>query len=134
LAARRPLDPIRMQHERIQDHLLNPRNPGELEEPDAEGREGTPGEGPYMVIQLQIRDGRVTEARFQTYGCGPAIASASVLTEMITDKTLDECRALEAGDIIRALDGIPPGKEHCPELAIRTLRRALDDYRSRQGA
>jgi NifU-like protein involved in Fe-S cluster formation len=92
------------------DHASYPRNPGVMDHPDLTGIAGTPGNGPFMVLSLRLQDGRIAAAKFQTYGCGPTIASGSMLTEMI---------------LILALDGVPPDKLHGPELAIAALRDAL---------
>jgi hypothetical protein len=87
-----------------------------MELPDLTGMAGMPGNGPFMVLSLRVGDGPIAAARFQTYGCGPTIASGSVLTEMITGRTIDECRELTAQDLILALDGVPPDKLHGPAL------------------
>jgi NifU-like protein involved in Fe-S cluster formation len=78
-----------------------------------------------MVLSLRVLEGRITAAKFLTYGCGPTIASGSMLTEMVIGRTIDECKELTAEDLILALDGVPPGKLHGPALAIGALRDAL---------
>jgi nitrogen fixation NifU-like protein len=83
-----------------------------MEHPDLTGTAGTPGNGPFMVVYISVRNGTVVAAKFQTYGCGPTIASGSMLTEMIIGRTIDECRELTAEELIEALDGVPPDKLH----------------------
>jgi len=100
---------------------MAPRNCGTLESPDAMGCAGTPGRGAFMVLFLKLDGDRITAAKYQTYGCGPTIASGPMLTEMIVGKTIAECRELirrRRKDLIEALDGVPPDKLHCPVLAI----------------
>jgi nitrogen fixation NifU-like protein len=111
--------------ETLMDHVTAPRNSGVMDDPDATGLAGTPGKGPFMVIYLKVREGTVAAAKFQTYGCGPTIASGSMLTEMIIGRTIEECTKLTADDLILALDGVPPDKLHGPALAIGALRDAL---------
>jgi NifU-like protein involved in Fe-S cluster formation len=111
--------------ETLMDHVTSPRNSGVMELPDLTGTAGMPGNGPFMVLSLREQEGCITAAKFQTYGCGPTIASGSMLTEMIIGRTIDECRELTAEDLILALDGVPPDKLHGPALAIGALRDAL---------
>jgi NifU-like protein involved in Fe-S cluster formation len=116
------------------DHVTSPRNSGVMELPDLTGTAGVPGSGPFMVLSLRVQEGRITAAKFQTYGCGPTIASGSMLTEMIIGRTIDECRELTAEDLILALDGVPPDKLHGPALAIAALRNAVGGGSSADGA
>jgi NifU-like protein involved in Fe-S cluster formation len=111
--------------ETLMEHFLSPRNSGAMESPDLVGRAGTPGLGPFLILYLRLDRDRIGQARYQTYGCGPAIASGSVLTEMITGRTPSECLQLDHQDLIAALGGVPPDKLHCPALAIAALREAL---------
>jgi NifU-like protein involved in Fe-S cluster formation len=98
--------------ETLMDHVTSPRNSGVMELPDLTGMAGTPGNGPFMILSLRVREGRITAAEFQTYGCGPTIASGSMLTEMIIGRTIEERTKLTAQDLILALDGVPPDKLH----------------------
>jgi nitrogen fixation NifU-like protein len=107
------------------DHFISPRNAGALEAPDATGHAGTPGRGPFLILYLRIKDDRIIEAKFQTYGCGPTIACGSVLTELIVGCAIGECLGLTTETLIAALDGVPPDKLHSPALAIAALRDAL---------
>jgi len=107
---------------------MAPRNSGVLDSPDLTGLAGTPGRGAFMVLFLKLNANRVEAAKYQTYGCGPTIASGSMLTEMIVGRTIAECRELTVEDLIEALDGMPPDKLHCPALAIGALRDALSKW------
>jgi nitrogen fixation NifU-like protein len=117
----------------MMEHFASPRNQGTMEKPDRIGLVGVPGEGPFMLICLRIRDRVVVEAKFQTYGCGGSIAAGSLLTQMVTNRTVDECLALTAEQLTEALGGVPPNKAHCPALAIGALSAALEPYRSNNG-
>jgi NifU-like protein involved in Fe-S cluster formation len=113
--------------ETLMDHFTYPRNSGALDVPDRVGRGGTPGQGPFLILQLRLDGDVVAAARFQTHGCGASIAAGSMLTEMIVGRTLDDCRALTAEQLSTALGGFPPDKRHCPILAVAALRDALGD-------
>jgi nitrogen fixation NifU-like protein len=112
----------------LMDHFTAPRNSGPLEAPDATGHAGTPGRGPFLILYLRIAEDRIVAARFQTYGCGPTIACGSMLTELITGRSLADCLQLTTETLIAAMDGIPPDKLHSPALAIAALRDALKGY------
>jgi NifU-like protein involved in Fe-S cluster formation len=117
--------------ETLMDHFFSPRNSGALDAPDATGRAGAPGQGPFLILYLRIAGGRVADARYQTFGCGPTIASGSVLTELIIGRSLAECGELDVADVVDALDGVPPDKLHGPALAIAALRDAVRATASR---
>src|SRR5262249_17487220 len=102
--------------ETLTEHVMAPRNSGAIDSPDLSGHAGAPGQGSFMILYLKLHDDRIAAAKYHTVGCGPTIASGSVLTEMILGKSLAECQALTADDLIRALDGVPPDKLHCPAL------------------
>jgi nitrogen fixation NifU-like protein len=112
----------------LMEHFTAPRNSGPLETPDATGHAGTPGRGPFLILYLRINNDRIVAARFQTYGCGPTIACGSMLTELITGRTVADCLQLTTETLIDALDGVPPDKLHSPTLAIAALRDALKCY------
>ena len=97
------------------------RNGGAIENPDLTGHAGAPGRGAFMILYLKIEDERIAAAKYHTVGCGPTIASGSMLTEMINGKSIAECRELTVENLIEALDGVPPDKLHCPALAIGAL-------------
>ena len=109
----------------LTEHVFAPRNGGVIENPDLTGHSGTPGRGAFMILYLRIEDQRITAAKYHTVGCGPTIASGSMLTEMIVGRTIAECRELTVENLIEALDGVPPDKLHCPALAIAALKDGL---------
>ena len=110
----------------IMDHFFNPRNVGILEAPDAIGTFGSPGEGEFVVLYLRLDDNRITETSFQTFGCGPAIASCSFLTEWVKGKTVQEAGELTPEKLSELLGGLPPDKMFCAGLAVSGLKNALE--------
>lgn len=117
----------------LMDHFTHPRNVGALDAPDLVGQAGEPGSGPFMVLHLATDGGRITAARFQTYGCGPAIAAGSLLTELIVSRTRGECAGLTVDDLVRGLGGMPEEKVYCAQLAIDALAGALAKWEPGQG-
>lgn len=113
---------------KVMDHFMNPRNVGEIEGADGVGEVGNPACGDMMRLYLKIEDDRVVDAKFRTFGCGAAIASSSMLTEMIKGKTIDEARAISNQAVADALDGLPAVKIHCSVMAEQAVKTALDDY------
>jgi nitrogen fixation NifU-like protein len=114
--------------EKVMDHFMNPRNVGEIESADGVGEVGNPACGDMMRLYLKIDEGMVVDAKFRTFGCGAAIASSSMLTEMIKGKTLEEARAITNRHVADALDGLPAVKIHCSVMAEQAVKSALDDY------
>lgn len=114
------------------DHFLNPRNMGDLEDADGIGEVGAAACGDIMKISLKIgNDGRISDARFKTFGCGSAIASSSMATELVKGKTIEEAMQLSNKNVVDALGGLPPVKIHCSVLAEEAIKAALDDYLKR---
>jgi nitrogen fixation NifU-like protein len=113
---------------KVMDHFMNPRNVGEIEEADGIGEVGNPACGDMMRLYLKVEEGRVVDAKFRTFGCGAAIASSSMLTEMIKGKTLEEAREITNHAVAEALDGLPAVKIHCSVMAEQAVKSALDDY------
>ena len=113
--------------EKTIDHFLRPRNPGELPTPDGFARVTGPC-GDTMEIYLRVRDNRVINASFWTDGCGPSIASGSMVTEMVKQITIGEAQRISQQDVLTALDGLPKESEHCALLAANTLKEAIRDY------
>jgi nitrogen fixation NifU-like protein len=111
--------------ETLTEHVMTPRNGGTIENPDLTGHAGAPGRGAFMILYLKIQNQRIAAAKYHTVGCGPTIASGSMLTEMIAGRPIAECRGLTVENLIEALDGMPPDKMHCPALAIGALKDAL---------
>ena len=109
----------------FKDHLANPRNAGELENATASGEETNPVCGDRMRISLRVRDGRVDAVGFLAYGCPPTLVCGSALSELITGKTIEEATRLTRKDLLDAIGGLPPRKQHAAALAIETLRAAL---------
>lgn len=109
----------------VMDHFSNPRNVGHMDNPDAVGMSGNPRRPPFMVMHFRLREGMVAEVRFQTFGCVPAIAAGSALTEMVAGRKIDECLALTEEDVDRALGGLPPQRAYCAGLAVSAMRDAL---------
>jgi nitrogen fixation NifU-like protein len=113
---------------KVMDHFMNPRNVGEIESADGVGEVGNPACGDMMRLYLKIDEGMVVDAKFRTFGCGAAIASSSMLTEMIKGKTIEEARAISNQHVADALDGLPAVKIHCSVMAEQAVQSALDDY------
>jgi nitrogen fixation NifU-like protein len=112
----------------LMDHFTSPRNSGPMESPDLVGHAGTPGRGPFLILYLRMDGETVARASYQTMGCGPTIASGSVLTGAIAGRTATECLGLTHQYLVEALDGVPADKLHGPLLAIAALRDALKGY------
>lgn len=111
----------------VMDHFSSPRNNEKLSDPDLVGLSGAPGQGRYLAIYLRIQDRQIVESGFQCHGCGGTIAAASMLTEMIADKSLDDCLRITADDLLEALGGLPPDKRHCAGMAVGALHQAINE-------
>ena len=120
--------------EKVMDHFLHPRNVGVIEDANAIGEVGNAKCGDIMKMYLKIRDDIVEDVKFETFGCGSAIASSSMATEMIKGKPLSEVRNLTNKAVTEALDGLPAHKIHCSVLAEEAIHSALEDYERRQNA
>ncbi len=118
----------------VMDHFLNPRNMGDVQEADGVGEVGAAACGDIMKISLKIRDGKIEDARFKTFGCGSAIASSSMATELIKGRTLEEAKNFSNQEVVDALGGLPPVKIHCSVLAEEALKAAIEDYEAKQSA
>lgn len=114
--------------EKVMDHFMNPRNVGIIEDADAVGEVGNAKCGDIMKIYLKIKDGIITDVKFNTFGCGSAIASSSMATEMIKGRPLSEALELTNKAVVEALDGLPPHKIHCSVLAEEAVKAAVKDY------
>ncbi len=123
-----------MYTDKVMDHFQNPRNVGEIPNADGIGEEGNVRCGDIMKLWIKVEDGRIVDAKFKTFGCGAAIATSSMITEMVIGKTLDEAQDISNQAVAEALDGLPPVKMHCSNLAADALQKALDDYRSKHSA
>lgn len=121
-----------MYSKKVMDHFTNPRNVGEIPDADGTGSEGNPTCGDVMKITIKVKDDRIQDAKFQTFGCGAAIAVSSMITEMARGQTLDDALKITKESVANELDGLPPQKMHCSNLGADALKKAIDDYRSRQ--
>jgi nitrogen fixation protein NifU and related proteins len=111
---------------KVLEHFENPRNVGEMSDATARGEAANPVCGDLLHLYIKVDDGKITRATFKVHGCPPSVSAGSALTEIITGLTVDEARKLAPQDITRALEGLPPNKEHCSVLAIDALRVALE--------
>lgn len=117
--------------EKVMDHFMNPRNMGEMTDANAIGEVGNPACGDVMRLYLKIENGVILDAKFKTFGCGAAIATSSMMTEMVKGKTLEEAKKISNQAVAEALDGLPPVKMHCSVLAEEGLEAAITDYEKR---
>ena len=122
-----------MYSEKVLDHFKNPRNVGEIEDADGVGTVGNPICGDMMSIYITVKDDRIDDVKFKTFGCGAAIATTSMTTELAKGKTLDEAMEITRQDVADELGGLPPVKMHCSNLAADALHEAVKDYRKKKG-
>jgi nitrogen fixation NifU-like protein len=120
-----------MYTEKVMDHFSNPRNVGEIDNPDGVGEVGNASCGDIMKIFLKVENDVITDVKFKTFGCGAAIATSSMVTEMALGKTIDEALALSNQAVAEALDGLPAQKMHCSNLAADALHEAIKDYKAK---
>jgi nitrogen fixation NifU-like protein len=120
-----------MYTEKVMDHFTNPRNVGEIENADGVGLVGNPVCGDVMKLFIKVKDGRIEDVKFKTFGCGAAIATSSMVTEMVKGKTLEEALTISNKAVAEALDGLPPNKMHCSNLAADALHKAIEDYENK---
>ena len=117
--------------EQVMDHFMNPRNMGEMENPDGVGTVGNAKCGDIMRIYIKVEDNVITDVKFKTFGCGAAIATSSKATELVKGKTIDEALQITNKAVMEALGGLPPVKVHCSVLAEEALHAAIQDYKDR---
>ncbi len=117
-----------MYNEKVMDYFTNPRNVGEIDSPDGVGEVGNPACGDIMKIFLRIEKDVIVDVKFKTFGCGAAIASSSMATELVKGKTLKEAWAISNKEVVNALEGLPPAKVHCSVLAEEGIHKAINDY------
>lgn len=118
----------------VMQHLKHPRNMGEMESPDGVGEASNPACGDTMRLFIRVEMDRILDAKFLTFGCGAAIASSSITTELIKGKTIGEALMISEGDIAEAMGGLPPTKVHCSVLAEKAIHAAVLDYRKRHAS
>jgi nitrogen fixation NifU-like protein len=116
----------------VMDHFANPRNMGDMDDPSAVGNVGNPACGDMMRLYLKIEDGVIVDAKFKTFGCGAAIASSSMLTEMLKGKTLEEAMQISNEEVVNALGGLPQAKIHCSVMAEEALKAAMNDFEDKE--
>jgi nitrogen fixation NifU-like protein len=121
-----------MYSEKVMDHFQNPRNVGEIEDASGVGTEGNPTCGDLMTIYITVEDNIITDIKFKTFGCGAAIATSSMITEMAVGKTIEEALQITRNDVADELEGLPPVKMHCSNLAADALKAAIADYKMKQ--
>jgi len=118
---------------KVMDHFANPHNVGEIKDADGVGYVGNPVCGDIMELYIKVENDIITDAKFKTFGCGAAIATSSMVTDMVTGKTIEEALQISNKAVAEALDGLPPVKMHCSVLAEQALQSAIDDYYKRKG-
>lgn len=116
---------------KVMDHFLNPRNVGEMKDADGIGEAGNPVCGDIMRMYIKVKDNVITDIKFLTYGCGAAVATSSMVTEMVKGKTIEEALEITNKQVAEALDGLPPIKMHCSLLAEEGIKAAIDDYKKK---
>lgn len=121
-----------MYSQKVMDHFENPRNVGTIENADGVGKQGNPVCGDVMELTIKVRDEIIEDVKFRTFGCCAAIATSSMVTELVKGKPVDEAEKISKQTVAEALDGLPPVKMHCSNLAADALQDAIRDYRERQ--
>lgn len=117
---------------KVMEHFMNPRNVGVIENPDGYGKVGNPICGDVMEIFIKVKDGIITDIKFRTFGCGSAIATSSMVTELTKGMHVDEAMKITRNDVADELDGLPPQKMHCSNLAADALHDAIKDYKNKK--
>ena len=123
-----------MYSQKVMEHFKNPRNMGEIPDADGAGTVGNPVCGDLMTIYIKVKDNRLEDIKFKTFGCGSAIATSSMITELAKGKTLEEGMKITRGNVADELGGLPPVKMHCSNLAADALHAAIEDYYKKQKA
>ena len=119
--------------DKVMDHFTNPRNVGEISNPDGVGEEGNPVCGDMMTFYIKVKENRLEDVKFKTFGCGAAIAVSSMVSEMAKGKTIDEARNITPELVAKELEGLPKNKFHCSNLGAQALNKAIDDYMAKHG-
>ena len=118
--------------EKVMDHFMNPRNVGEIENPDGIGEEGNPVCGDMMTFYIKVDNDRLSDVKFKTFGCGAAIAVSSMVSEMAKGKTIEEARKITPALVAKELEGLPKQKFHCSNLGAQALHKAIEEYQSKK--
>ncbi len=123
-----------MYSDKVMAHFANPHNVGEIPDADGIGKVGNPQCGDVMWLYIKVKDNILTDIKFKTFGCGAAIATSSMITDLAKGKTIEEAKKISRQDVADSLDGLPPTKMHCSNLAADALREAIKDYEAKQAA
>lgn len=123
-----------MYSDKVMQHFTNPHNVGEIPDADGIGKVGNPQCGDVMWLYIKVKDNIVTDIKFKTFGCGAAIATSSMITDLARGKTIEEAKRISRQDVADSLDGLPPQKMHCSNLAADALREAIKDYEAKKAA
>jgi len=121
-----------MYTEKVMEHFRNPRNMGEIPDADGVGTVGNPVCGDVMTVYIKVKENKIEDIKFKTFGCGAAIATSSMITELAKGKTIDEALTITRADVAESLGGLPPIKMHCSNLAADALHAAIKDYRKKK--
>ena len=121
-------------NEKVMEHFMNPRNVGEIEDPDGVGEIGNPVCGDMMTFYIKVKDNRLEDVKFKTFGCGAAIAVSSMVSEMAIGKTLEEAMEITPQLVADELEGLPKNKFHCSNLGAQALHKAIEEYQSKKKA
>jgi nitrogen fixation protein NifU and related proteins len=119
---------------KVMQNFSNPQNVGEIPDADGVGTVGNPVCGDLMTIYIKVKDNKLEDVKFKTFGCGAAIATSSMITQMARGKTIEEALKITRNDVATELEGLPPQKMHCSNLAADALKAAIEDYRKKQAA
>ena len=125
---------MQMYNEKVMDHFMNPRNVGEISDADGIGTVGNPVCGDLMNMYIKVKDNKLEDVKFRTFGCGAAIATSSMITELAKGRTIEEALKITRSDVADSLGGLPPIKMHCSNLAADALHAAIEDYRKKKVA
>jgi len=117
---------------KVMEHFKKPKNVGELKDADGTGEVGNPTCGDVMKITIKVKDNKIIDIKFKTFGCAAAIATSSMITELAKGKTLEEAERITRTDVSESLDGLPPIKQHCSNLAADALKKAIEDYKKKK--
>ena len=120
-----------MYSQKVMDHFMNPRNMGEIKNADGIGEVGNPVCGDLMKLFIKVKNNKIVDVKFQTFGCGAAIATSSMITELVIGKTIEEAIEITNKQVAQSLDGLPPAKMHCSNLAADALKAAIEDYKKK---
>ena len=123
-----------MYSDKVMEHFANPRNVGEIPDADGVGKVGNPTCGDVMWLYIKVKNNIITDIKFKTFGCGAAIATSSMITELARGKTIEEAKKISRQDVADSLDGLPPVKMHCSNLASDALREAIKNYEAKKAA